>query len=136
MPTITGLDDFPTDIATLPMPLADGRSAIACVHQPTPGSGETAYSAAYLLNSLNQAAKVGQSEPFGKDIGCSLELRGTVLRLYVTEPPPGGGGAASLPNFYDIQIGVGYPAAPGGGVVDGLVRSCLRAVRQALVPLG
>jgi hypothetical protein len=36
MITLTGLDDFPTALAVLA--LADGRTALACVHMPTPGT--------------------------------------------------------------------------------------------------
>ena len=126
MITITGLDDFPTAIDALPIPLADGRDAIAVTHFPTAGTSEIAYSAAYLVTPAGVASKVGQSEPYGKDIACALSIRGTVLTLWVTEPPPGGSGAASKVDRYDIQIGVGL-ALGGSGGVDQALRNWLAA---------
>lgn len=75
----------------------------------------------------------------GKDGGVQplVYNDGTVCVL-VTETPQAGQ-SGSLADLYLVTLAyrlTGEPAAPGGGVVDGLVRSCLRAVRQALVPLG
>ena len=108
MITITGLDDFPTAIAALPLLLDDGRMAIAVTHGATPGTNEIAYSAAYLVNITTGAAqRVGASEPYGKDIAASLVIHGSILYLVVSEAIPGGGGASSQVNIYPINIGVG-----------------------------
>lgn len=111
MVTITGLDDFPAALSVFPLPLADGRTALACVHMPTPGTAEVAYSAAYVVDSLGRAAKIGESERYGKDIACAVKIvntgYGAIFELYVTEPPPFGGGAASALHRYDFAIAVG-----------------------------
>jgi hypothetical protein len=122
MITLTGLDDFPTALAVLA--LADGRTALACVHMPTPGTSEVAYSAVYLVDGTGRAVKIGQSEPYGKDIGCALEVVGKTLRLYVTEPPPGGSGAASRIDRYDVAIPVG--AASASSAADVTLRAALK----------
>lgn len=127
MITITGLDDFPTALSILP--LADGRRALACVHFPTPGTNEIAYSKAYLVDAGWHATAVGQSEPYGKDIGCALLIEGTTLYLIVTEPPPGGGGAASKVDVYAFPIGVGVA---GAGSVDLTARAQIATLRAAL----
>lgn len=121
MITLTGLDDFPT--AGDAIELADGRTALCCTHLPTPGTSEIAYSALYLVNAAGSAVKVGQSEPYGKDIACWLTIVGTIARLWVTEPPPYGSGAASKVDRYDFPIGVG--AAGGGGGIDQALRNAL-----------
>jgi hypothetical protein len=117
--TVTGLDDFPT--AGDAIELADGRAALVCTHLPTPGTSEIAYSAAYVVTQTSpttaSAAKVGQSEPLGKDIACWITMRGTKLRMWVTEPPPGGSGSASHLDIYEVDVGVG---AVGGGASNGL----------------
>lgn len=125
MITITGLDDFPTQLAV--RPLADGRTALACTHMPTPGTSEVAYSAAYLVSG-GVAVKVGQSEPYGKDIACALLVRNLVLELYVTEPPPGGSGAASRVDRYDFYIGVNEAGGASGTSVDQALRNALAAL--------
>lgn len=126
MITITGLDDFPT--AGDAVELADGRTALALTHFPTPGSSEIAYSAAYVVTFTSPttatAAKVIQSEPFGKDIASWVTMRGTKLRLWATEPPPGGGGAASRLDIYEVDIGVGAVGGSGSGV-DQVLRNAL-----------
>lgn len=121
MITITGLDDFPTALSGAP--LADGWTALGVVHMPTPGTSEIAYTAAYLVDSAGRATKLGQSEPYGKDIAVSVVIRGLVFELWVTEPPPYGSGAASQMHRYDFPIGLGTPA--GTGTVDSVARAQL-----------
>jgi len=129
MITITGLDDFPT--AGDAVELADGRTALALTHFPTPGTSEIAYSAAYVVTMTSattaNAVKIGQSEPFGKDIACWLTMKGTVLRLWATEPPPGGGGAQARLDLYEWNIGVGA-AGGGGSGIDQQLRNALAAL--------
>lgn len=131
MITLIGLDDFPTAIDVLATPLADGRTAIACTHFPTPGTSEIAYSAVYLVASNGVATKVGRSEPFGKDVACALSINGTTLRLWVTEPPPGGSGAQTQVHFYDFPIGVGLPSG-GGTTIDATARQQIAQLRTYL----
>lgn len=126
MITITGLDDFPAQLQVFPFPLTDGRSILACVHQTTPGTDEVAYSAVYLVDSPGRAVKLGQSEPFGKDIDCSLLVRALTLELWVTEPPPGGGGADSAVHVYSFTL-------PVPVVVLGLDQYARNRADQALV---
>lgn len=108
MLTITGLDDFPTALSQ-PIALADGRDAIACVHQRTPETDEIAYSAAYLVTQAGTAEKVGESEPYGKDIAVAIQVKGRTLIMWVTEPPPAGGGADAQLHRYEFAIDVGVP---------------------------
>lgn len=132
MQTITGLDDFPTALAVLP--LADGRSALACTHATTPGTSEVAYSAAYLVTPGGAATRVVQSEPAGKDIACAIEIQGTTLWLYVTEATPGGGGATARADRYSAEIGVGQAGGAAGFDARPLIKSIVGAVVRALTP--
>lgn len=124
MVTITGLDDFPSAVAALE--LADGRTALACVHLPTPGTSEIAIAKAYLVDSAGRATLVGASEPLGKDVACALTIVGTTLRLWVTEAAPGQGGATSRCDRYEWNVGVGA-AGSVGSAADTKLRAALKA---------
>ena len=126
MITITGMDDFPTNIAVFPFLLADGRMAIAATHERTPGTMETAYSAAYLVDSAGHAQLVGTSERAGKDIAPAILIFGTTLRLIVSEALPGGGGATARVDYYDFPIPVGL--APVATAIDHVLRAALAAL--------
>lgn len=126
MITITGMDDFPTALST-PILLADGRTALACVHATTPGTSEIAYSAAYIISAANVATKVLTSERLGKDISCALDLVGTTLRLWVTEATPGGSGATALPHRYELDIAIGASGTKWSVVA--LCRALIAALR-------
>jgi hypothetical protein len=77
----------------------------------------------------------------GKDDSVALKvLPNGTLRVTISEAavkPDGSSdsGSTTGPAVYDIP-GVFPPFTGGPGTIDNLVRTCLRAVRQALVPLG
>lgn len=125
MITITGMDDFPTALCSLPFPLLDGRSVIACVHQPTPGTNETAYAACYYVAKDGKATLIGKSDQ-GKAIAVALEINGTKLTMRVTEPPAGGGGAAAQIDCYDYTLSAAI-AAP-----DYTVRDTVKGLAHSL----
>jgi len=132
--TITGIEDFATSIAVLPCGDIGGHSVLGVVHGGTPGTAEIAHASAYLVDAAGQATLIGTSETYGKDMGVTLDILGTTLRMWVAEATPGGGGATGRVDRYDYPNSV--PANIAGGTTDNLVRTVLRAVRNALLPLG
>ena len=131
MLTITGLDDFPSQLAVLP--LADGRTALAATHLPTPGTGEIAVTKVYLVGPNGAATLLGASEPLGKDVACALEIVGTTLRLYVAEAAPGGGGFTAQVHRYDFAISVG---GAGASAVDSVARADIAKMKTGLKAAG
>jgi hypothetical protein len=113
---LTGLEDFATSPAVCE--LADGTSAVACVHQPS-SAAEQAHVKLYRADAAGACTLVWTSSEYGKDIDVDISMRPgtTIARLWVSEAAfAGAPGNSALLDRYDVDIGV---AAAGGGGAPG-----------------
>lgn len=137
MPTaITGLDDFCTALAVLP--LGNGQRVLGVLHLPTPDSSELATAKAYLVASDWRATLIGASDAVGKDAGLALERDGTTLYLYVSEASAGGAGSSSMVHVYafpDALPAAVNPVAVAIYNANGAIATALTRENQRLAPL-
>jgi hypothetical protein len=113
---LTGLEDFATSPAVCE--LADGTSAVACVHQPS-SAAEQAHVKVYRADAAGACTLVWTSSEYGKDIDVDISMRPgtTIARLWISEAAfAGAPGNSALLDRYDVDIGV---AAAGGGGAPG-----------------